>query len=1110
MAGFFDELFGSENEPDRRDYKRFDEITNPEEREAYRAGESATGSLIPGLDYARSMFRGAKREVTDPSMGPLGERYNEEMDRYRRRQEEFQRLQKLYPEAVRGGQLRGTEATPGAEAAFMVQPLAGAAARSLARGAMRSAPQMAEREAAVVPQAGGEWPSLDTYNPGRTNKWRERVFKDPSLNPTRSMAEEMSPGESVPEAPAAAPRPARVQAPAVKSHWERLADLPEATRNDLLLWRQTGQAPSGFRLNAIRSALSKRGLSLNDVLGPSEGTMNPSVYGAQTESMLSGTPMSRRQQGMFDTHMQTFRAPTEADIGTKRTIRSPLSSGMNEPDLQFSPTVNENIANRAAAQEAKNERFAKLPPVLQTNAFYKQANRLLEGADEAHDFMTQRIAGRAPFRNVAPDEVISGMSEASGYRPPEVVRRWNEKNTDLLPTRTQQAINRVSPILERIHYNPKVGAVGAGGGILGGMAAADKGGPPVFPLPDLYGQPKKNIPEWSPLAARMPAGAAGPSMAQMYGPETNQVIAETKREGAPRPAAAPVHRAPVREAPAHRAAPARRAAPSGERYYGDWRDTEPFASDPIGQFIDELTGQRKMSRSKGNRRSNEGGLNLGDLLPFEDGGVVRSHFADGGTDDEFRIPILSDIGDAIGGLFGEGRTVKASDSDEPSSNLRNANLDALGDLLLASGMGMMASPAHDPLRAIGEGGLKGLEYYQASRKNLQALREKEQERADKLRQLKTIENLDKPNVVSADEAPAPEPLETAAPKIEAPSVKPIKPAETETTAPEKVVAADEVKTPTTTVPAVSAAENAKLRDLEEKHRRAVQAIQTVTIPEYRSALEYRIKGLEYEIDKIRSARKDAIIEARTAAAEKRSEEAEKRLERQSSLPYIEEKIKVEEAAKNQDKIIQDTRSAAEKAKVTVGKIDQVLDAYKTGKIHTSPAVFNFLTGLQSLGYELSPSMTEKHGPDPEAIKNTETLASLGVSDLLKEIGGSLGHAISDADRAMIERMAVSVDKSPAANVERLKMLKKVMNRATEAREFMQKYLDERGRLDKDYQIALEKRFAGESLSGDEVSSKTSSPSASRSEDKIKDLLKRFPQYTEEQLIKMLENHPGAP
>lgn len=1075
MAGFFDTLFGSENEPDRRDYKRMDEITTPEELEAYRAGESATGSFIPGLDYARSMARGARREITDPSMGPLGERYQEEMDRYNRRQAEFERLQKLYPEAVRGGQLRGTENIPGAEAAFMAQPLAGGVASALTRGALRQAPQMVEREAVFAPEVGGNWPSLDTYNPGRTNKWRERVFKDPSLNPTRSMAQEMHPGEVVPESPTFTPAPARVNrapSPVVQSYWDRLSDLPAATRNDLLLMRQTGQKPSDFRMNAINSALAKRGVSLSDILGETEGTLSPNVYGSMTKESLSGVPMNPRERAAAQAHIQTFRPATDADIGTRRMVRSPLASGMNEPDLQFSPTVNENIANRQAAQEAKNERFARLPPVLQTNAFYKQANRLLEGGDEVRDFWSQRLGGRGAFRNVAPDEVISGMGEASGYRPPEVVRRWGDKNTNLLPNRGADALNKALSVARNVDPRWGVGAGAAGASLLGAKMLRDQRDKRMLPDIDIRGARPAT-------ATNAPLPVPHPNMGPTMEEGPRKVVAETARE-TPVRGQRPVVRGPnhpAHVAPRH-VAPARRAAPSNERYYGDWRDTEPFASDPIGGFIDELIGRRKAATTRGTEARR---ANLGDLLPFEKGGVVsgRRKFEDGGTDG---IPILSDLGDRLGGLFGEGATAPVAQDrgEEPAGDV---GMSPLKQALIAAGLGMMAAsrPGTGVGEAIGAGGLKGFELYQSAQKLQSDLRQKELARQDRLREGRLISSVLGDDVgapVASDEAkPATPIFDTKAapismPSAELPAPKDVSaiPPSVETTAPEDLKAPSgapisPVKVVASDTGMSDASIDARIEKLRFQHGRIDKLLPHVTNSDYKAALGNHQRSIEFSIRDLREQKEKAAAERHAATTEQRLQEKEAREAFERTPEGIKQKVSAEEAAKNEPKIIESTEAAAASAKATTDQIDQVLEAYKTGDIHTSPSVLSFLKNAQSLGYELSAPVTDAI-IDPKRIKNTEVLAGLGVSDLLKQIGGSLGHAISDADRAMIERIAAGVDKSPAANIERLNLLKKVLGRAQETRTFMQKYLDEHGSLDGNYQRELAKHFSDKNITGE--------------------------------------------
>ena len=85
MAGFFDSLLGLETNPEDRDYRTPNEFTSPDELEAYKAGSSSMG--IPGLDYLRSMARGAGKEVSESSMAPFGERYDEEMAAHERRLE---------------------------------------------------------------------------------------------------------------------------------------------------------------------------------------------------------------------------------------------------------------------------------------------------------------------------------------------------------------------------------------------------------------------------------------------------------------------------------------------------------------------------------------------------------------------------------------------------------------------------------------------------------------------------------------------------------------------------------------------------------------------------------------------------------------------------------------------------------------------------------------------------------------------------------------------------------------------------------------------------------------------------------------------------------------
>lgn len=74
----------------------------------------------------------------------------------------------------------------------------------------------------------------------------------------------------------------------------------------------------------------------------------------------------------------------------------------------------------------------------------------------------------------------------------------------------------------------------------------------------------------------------------------------------------------------------------GQKYWGDWRDTEPFKSDPIGGFIDNITGDRPMADKPGNINSPmspmaPGGFDLGHITDgMAHGGTVRRHYEDAG------------------------------------------------------------------------------------------------------------------------------------------------------------------------------------------------------------------------------------------------------------------------------------------------------------------------------------------------------------------------------------------------------------------------------------------------------------------------------------------------
>ena len=114
----------------------------------------------------------------------------------------------------------------------------------------------------------------------------------------------------------------------------------------------------------------------------------------------------------------------------------------------------------------------------------------------------------------------------------------------------------------------------------------------------------------------------------------------------------------------------------GRRYWGDWRDVDPYANDPIGNAIDALMGEEKRARKPGH---------------LAHGGQARGHYAEGGG-----------ILDSLTGLLGGGGE---------GGGLKGFRPGPVSQGLMTAGLGMMASPQKSALRAIGEGGIAGIKAY---------------------------------------------------------------------------------------------------------------------------------------------------------------------------------------------------------------------------------------------------------------------------------------------------------------------------------------------------------------------------------------------------------------
>lgn len=280
-------------------------------------------------------------------------------------------------------------------------------------------------------------------------------------------------------------------------------------------------------------------------------------------------------------------------------------------------------------------------------------------------------------------------------------------------------------------------------------------------LPDaLWGQ---NIPEWRPNIP-VQEGGYPRTIGEAY--PVQQVIAETPAaEQATQ--AAPVQAAPARQESSPSARPASAQPASGGQYWGDYRDYEPWRSDPIGVAFDRIMGDAPHSSHKGASMWDVGGgetapASLGDLFRQYGG---RVNMADGGDplanlDPEMFSPepmVRESAGFTPEALAPEAmpideepapRVVATDRPEQPEQvqqqpgfgGLRSPitgqpmEFGPLSQAMLAAGLGMMASDRVNPLQAIGEGGLRGLEYYQSA---------SAQERADKAAAAKAAHDFSK-------------------------------------------------------------------------------------------------------------------------------------------------------------------------------------------------------------------------------------------------------------------------------------------------------------------------------------------------------------------------------
>jgi hypothetical protein len=285
---------------------------------------------------------------------------------------------------------------------------------------------------------------------------------------------------------------------------------------------------------------------------------------------------------------------------------------------------------------------------------------------------------------------------------------------------------------------------------------------------------QRQLPDWNP---NIPAQQGGyPStIGQMYPVES--VVAEQAPQPTPASGAGAEMPAPAASQGARSAPQAGSQGENGGPYWGDYRDYEPWRSDPIGLAFDQIMGEKPHSSHKGASMWDVGGgetapASLGDLFRQFGGRVKMQDGGDplAGLDSELfsQEPMADDLAGFSPQALAEATAPESEEpivaTDRQEQPVQPAAKQGLGGLrspitgqpmefgplsqaMLAAGLGMMASDRVNPLQAIGEGGLRGLEYYQEAKAgerareaaNERLSHQRAKERADELYRQNALE-----------------------------------------------------------------------------------------------------------------------------------------------------------------------------------------------------------------------------------------------------------------------------------------------------------------------------------------------------------------------------------
>jgi hypothetical protein len=475
------------------------------------------------------------------------------------------------------------------------------------------------------------------------------------------------------------------------------------------------------------------------------------------------------------------------------------------------------------------------------------------------------------------------------------------------------------------------------------------------------------------------------------------------------------------------AQPEKRERESDKKYWGDWRDAEPWASDPIGGFFDELSGEQKRASRPG-RYEPSSGFDFGNF--FAAGGAVEEDdnpFGDIGSAIEAGF---GGIGDALGGLFGEGKNARSAEEaavvarDEAPTP---TGMSPLKQALIAAGLGMMASPSNNPLTSIGMGGLKGFQVYEAAAEQERKRAEDAAQKASAERAAEEYQRRISGSPVSEDEVP--EERVTTSP-AGAPKVAAEPSAEVEVTAPASKTSVLDPET-------VDIEADPTLRRLSQRYAQISGIPAPAGMASVKSA---QLSNLKFQIEE-RRKQLESSARARKAQveAEQRTPEAKARAKQ---LESEQEALAKESVA---------TEQAARQADQRIATLSRMKDAVESERFPTGFGAETKLSAKKAIQSVL-PGMV-----DEEAIAMAEQFEKDALQAVTDATGGKLGAGVSDSDVRFLTRQQAGLGTSKAGNVRTLDAAIKVEQRKKDIAQFARDYRKaHNGVLDQGYYEELSK------------------------------------------------------